>query len=92
LIILTSSSALPTICIPRGKPFCIPAGTDIAGSPARLAGIVNTSFKYIATGLSFFSLKPKAGVGAVGRSIASALSKPLLNSLDIILLTFWALV
>ena len=50
----------PITCKPSGKPrwvLCltesitlVAAGTEIAGSPARLAGIVITSFKNISTG------------------------------------------
>ena len=32
-----------------------PAGTEIAGNPARFAGTVNTSFRYIAIGSLLFS-------------------------------------
>src|SRR3546814_266862 len=62
-----SSNALPIICKPSGSPSRFSAaGTDIAGSPARLAGTANTSFKYIASGSAVFSPSPNAADGAVG--------------------------
>src|SRR4030095_13223495 len=45
-----SSSALPTICSPTGRLFAMPAGTLMPGKPARLVGIVNRSFRYMANG------------------------------------------
>ena len=58
-----SSYAFPKICKPKGKPSAEnPAGTEIPGIPARLAGTVNISFKYIFNGLSSFS--PIANYGS----------------------------
>ena len=37
-----------------------PAGTEMPGSPARLSGTVNTSFRYIETGSAVFSPSAKA--------------------------------
>ena len=48
-----------------------PEGTEIAGKPARLAGTVNTSFKYISIGLVCFSPIGKATFGVVGVKIKS---------------------
>ena len=45
------------------------------GTPAMLAGTVNTSFKYIAIGSSIFSPCANAPVGAVGVSNASTDAK-----------------
>ena len=45
-----SSNALPIICNPTGKPSANPQGTLIAGTPAKLTGIVQISFKYIVSG------------------------------------------
>jgi len=42
---LPSSYFFPVKCIPKGSPFILPAGTLTAGSPERLAGIVNKSIK-----------------------------------------------
>ena len=48
-----------------------PAGTDIAGSPARLAEIVAISVRYIASGSSVFAPKSNAVFGQVGAISAS---------------------
>ena len=64
------------ICRPSGSPSAeSPAGTEIAGNPARLAGTVNTSFRYIAIGSSLCSPMAKAAEGAVGASRQSTRSK-----------------
>jgi hypothetical protein len=56
----------------NGKPSSVkPVGTDIHGSPAKLAGTVNTSFKYIFTGSSVFSPIANAADGVVGVNITS---------------------
>ena len=61
------------------------------GSPARLTGMVQTSFRYIASGSSVLAPISKATVGEVGAMIASnrsnAWSKSCLMSVRI----FWAL-
>ena len=62
-------------CRPSGRPCpSRPAGTDIAGRPARLAGTAKTSFRYMAIGSAIFSPRPKAADGAVGVRIRSQLS------------------
>ena len=61
-------------------------GTDIVGSPDKLAGIVKISFRYIFTGSVCFSLTPNAGEGVVGVSIASTDSKTFIKSLYMSLL------
>ena len=51
-----SSNFLPIICTPKGKPLLSkPAGTDIAGIPARLTEAVYISFRYIDRGSFIFS-------------------------------------
>jgi hypothetical protein len=46
----------PNSCTPIGRSASpVPKGTEIAASPARLVGIVNTSERYIAIGLLVFS-------------------------------------
>src|SRR6266436_4792403 len=50
---VASSKARPITWRPSGSPSSeSPAGTEIAGNPARLAGTVKTSLRYIATGSS----------------------------------------
>ena len=44
----------------------IPVGMEIAGSPAKLAGIVHESDMYISSGLLVFSPNLKAVLGVVG--------------------------
>ena len=89
---VSSSNGLPMSCRPSGRPSPErPAGTDAAGRPARLAGTVNTSFRYIATGSSGSSSTPKAGEGAVGVSSRSQVSNALRKSTAISARTFWAL-
>ena len=51
---------------PTGSPSAKPQGTEIPGLPARFAGTVNTSARYISSGSSVFSPKRKAGDGVVG--------------------------
>ena len=51
-----------------------PAGIEIPGRPARLAGTVKTSLRYMATGSSILSPMPKAALGAVGVSTTSTFS------------------
>ena len=71
-------------CNPIGKPdLSKPHGKLIAGNPAKLAGIVNKSDKYIAIGLLIFLPDPKAVVGEVGANKISTLLNALLKSLRI---------
>ena len=67
-----------------------PAGTEIAGRPARLAGTVKTSFRYMAMGSSIFSPMAKAAKGAVGVSTASTLANAVSKSRAIRVRTFCA--
>ena len=81
------------ICKPSGSPSRFSAaGTDIAGSPARLAGTANTSFKYIDSGSAVFSPKPNAADGAVGARITSHVSNAAVKSREISARTFCACV
>src|SRR5690606_10166220 len=69
---VSSSNGRPITCRPSGSPsFDKPAGSERPGSPARLAGTVKTSLRYISSGSSPFSPKPKAAEGAVGVRMAS---------------------
>ena len=54
-----------------------PDGRDIPQIPAKLTGIVATSFKYIASGSLLFSPILNAVVGAVGETNTSAPAKAL---------------
>ena len=65
-----------------------PQGRLIAGSPAKLAGIVSRSERYIETGSSECEPALKAVVGAVGVSKTSTFSKAFLKSQRISVLTF----
>src|SRR4051812_3305111 len=86
-----SSKARPMSCNPSGSPSrAKPAGIEMAGNPARLAGTVNTSFRYMAIGSSIFSPTAKAGVGAVGVSSRSTFSKAWSKSRAISARTFCA--
>src|SRR6202040_2570931 len=78
---VSSSKARPMICKPSGSPSPeSPTGTAIAGTPARLAGTVKTSFKYIAIGSSVFSPMAKAADGAVGVRMQSTRSNAVAKS------------
>lgn len=58
--------------IPIGSPFLVsPAGSEIAGIPARLAPTVKRSQRYIWIGSLIFSPIGNAGVGVVGPSSRS---------------------
>ena len=63
------------ICIPMGSPCAKPAGMEIPGTPAILMGRVQTSLRYIWSGLSAFSPILKGTVGEVGVTSASYFSK-----------------
>src|SRR5690606_5502484 len=86
-----SSNGLPMICRPSGSPSELsPAGTLIAGRPARLAGTAKTSLRYIAIGSSLFSPRAKAAEGAVGARITSHSAKAFSKSCRISVRTFIA--
>ena len=77
------------ICKPIGNLSLFnPAETEIAGKPAKLAGTVKTSFKYISIGSVCFSPIGKATFGVVGVKIKSHFSKAFAKSSDITLRTF----
>src|SRR5690606_25594445 len=87
----SSSKARPMSWRPSGRPSPDrPAGTEIAGRPARLAGTVKTSFRYMAIGSSIFSPIGKAAVGAVGVRMASTFSYARAKSCAILARTFCA--
>src|SRR5262249_51936151 len=75
-----SSSGLPTICKPTGRSCASPAGTLTPGRPARLVGMVNRSFRYIARGSCVFAPSVKATPGLVGVTTASWFSKTVSKS------------
>ena len=61
-----SCSAGASTCTPTGSPSApVPKGTETAGCPERLEGMVQTSFMYIAIGSSTLAPRSKAVVGAV---------------------------
>src|SRR5262249_55135584 len=73
----SSAKAGAMICTPTGSSGrsvvagAGAAGTESAHTPARLAGRVYTSDRYIFTGSSAFSPSRKAGVGLIGVMSAS---------------------
>src|SRR6266508_660365 len=73
---VSSPNRRAMIWMPSGRfPRDRPEGTEIAGSPARDAGTVKTSDRYIVSGSSTFSPSRKAGAGIVGHTITSTASK-----------------
>ena len=69
---MASPSAGASTCTPTGRPSSpVPKGTEIAGWPARLEGMVHTSFMYMAIGSSTLAPRSKAVVGAVAPSSTS---------------------
>ena len=75
---------IPNVLANVGNPdLSKPQGKLIAGNPAKLAGIVSKSDKYIAIGLSTFSPDPKAVVGEVGANKISTLLNAFSKSLRI---------
>ena len=78
-------------CIPIGRLLeFLPAVTEIAGRPAKLAGTVKTSLRYISIGSFCFSPIGKATFGVVGVRITSHFSNALLKSSEINCLTLRA--
>ena len=59
--------------MPTGRPSSSarPDGIEIPGTPARFAGMVVTSLRYICIGSSIFSPSLNAVVGAVGVAITT---------------------
>ncbi len=64
---------------PTGIPSDFPHGTEMAGMPARLAGTVRISARYMESG-SVFSFSLNAMVGIVGPAITSTSRKIRLKS------------
>ena len=56
---------------PTGSPSDSPHGTEMAGTPARLAGSVHRSAAYMAIGSSTRAPSGKATVGVVGLTSTS---------------------
>jgi len=82
---------LPINWIPIGNPLVSkPQGILIAGRPAKLAGTVNRSDKYIESGSLTKSPFKKAVVGQVGVNKTSTFLKALSKSYLISVLTFCA--
>ena len=77
---------------PVGRPSsgASPLGTDMPGMPARLAGMVAMSLRYIAIGSSSLSPSLNAVVGAVGLTSTSAVSNAAVKSFAMSRRTFWA--
>ena len=62
-----SARAGPSSWTPTGRPSApVPKGTEMAGWPARLDGMVNVSDRYIDKGSSLLAPRAKAVVGVVG--------------------------
>ena len=80
------------IWMPTGRPSsgASPAGSDMPGVPARLAGMVATSLRYIASGSSSFSPSRNAVVGAVGETSTSTCSNAAAKSRWMSVRTFCA--
>src|SRR5437879_2685544 len=89
-----SSSALPNNCKPIGKrcpsTSAKPHGTLIPQIPARFAGLVKISARYICKGSSVRSPSLKAGTGEVGEINASTFSNAFAKSCRISSRTFCA--
>src|SRR5690606_38417509 len=67
----TSPSDGARTCTPTGSPSVpVPKGTDMAGWPARLVGIVQMSLRYMVSG-SWMASRANAVVGEVGDSSTS---------------------
>src|SRR5882724_5322658 len=84
-----SENCGPINCRPTGRPSDRPHGIERPGSPAMLGGIVRTSVRYMASGLSAFSPILKATVGEVGLTRTSKRSNAAANSRAITVRTFW---
>ena len=67
-----------------GRPPANPHGTDRPGMPARLAGTVKMSARYIASGSAVFSPKRNAGEGVVGVATTSQDSRACSKSFIVI--------
>src|SRR5438094_4167370 len=85
-----SENCGPINCRPTGKPSESPHGIESPGSPAMFGGIVSTSVRYMASGLSAFSPILKATVGEVGLTRTSKRLNASANSRAITVRTFCA--
>lgn len=73
-----------------GRPPAKPQGTEIPGTPARFAGTVKTSARYISRGFAVFSPSLKADDGVVGVAMTSHDAKAVSKSRRMRVRTFWA--
>ena len=86
-----SPSAGASTCTPTGRPPApVPNGTETAGCPDRLDGMVHTSFMYIAMGSSTLAPRSNAVVGAVAPSNTSTDSYARSNARITSVRTRWA--
>src|SRR5690606_19059832 len=78
--------------MPTGSPSADarPDGMEMPGVPARLAGIVVRSLRYICSGSSIFSPILNAVVGADGVAMTSTSAKARAKSCWMSVRTFWA--
>ena len=67
-----------------------PHGTDRPGMPARFAGTVKMSARYICSGSAVFSPRRNGGVGVVGVATTSQARKACSKSRRMSVRTFWA--
>lgn len=79
--------------MPTGRPSSAasPLGIEMPGTPARFAGIVVTSLRYICSGSSIFSPRRNAVVGADGVAMTSTSANAASKSCWMSVRTFWAL-
>ena len=85
-----SLNAGPMSWKPTGSPSLSPQGMLTAGSPARLAGMVQMSLMYMASGSSVREPALKATVGDVGDAIRSTSPNAASKSRRTRVRTFWA--
>ena len=87
---VSSCSGPAIICRPTGKSSAKPQGTERAGRPAKDAGTVKISSKYIEIGLEC-APNVNAGPGVVGDRMASTVSRAVVISKESCWRTAWAL-
>src|SRR5918995_4818394 len=80
----------PMSWTPTGSPSERPPGTLMAGTPARLAGTAQMSWRYMARGSSVLAPSSKATEGEVGEMRTSKREKAARKSSMILVLTFCA--
>ena len=85
-----SLNAGPMSWKPTGRPSLRPHGMLIAGRPARLAGMVQMSLMYMASGSSVREPALKATVGDVGEAMRSTSANAASKSRRTRVRTFWA--